>query len=126
MRLTLSFLLCLAAASVRPALGQQAPTSLQTPSGQYEYALLVATNGSDAILDYGQSREVEKDLEKRSPTTEQETEAVVVRKLDRAVLALNYLSSRGWECLGLSSRPQSSGNYRIFSATEYLLRRRRP
>ena len=85
------------------------------------------------MLDYGQSREVQKALEKHppSPATVQETEALTVRKLERAVLALNYLTGRGWEYLGLSSRQQSigstsAGSFSIYSATEYLLRRRRP
>ncbi|GEM_PF-1608650 len=132
MRLVRRVFICLAVASAFPALGQQG-TSIapQLGSGQYEYVLLVATKGSGAILDFGQSREAEKDLEKRAPTTEQEVDAQAVRKLDHAVLALNYLSSRGWECLGLSSRQQSSGStssgsFSIYSATEYLLRRRRP
>lgn len=131
MRFFSRFLFILVAAGASPALAQQAPGSPQLASGQYEYVLLIATKGSNAVLDFGQSRETEKELEKRAPTTEQETEAAAVRKLDRAVPALNYLSSRGWECLGLSSRQQSSGStsagtFSISSATEYLLRRRRP
>jgi hypothetical protein len=131
MRFVLKSLFTLAALSASPVLAQQAPSSPQPASGQYEYVLLVATKGGNAVLDFGQSREMEKELEKRAPVTEQEIEAFNVRKLERAVPALNYLSSRGWECLGLSGRQQSTGNtgsgsFSISSATEYLLRRRRP
>jgi len=95
--------------------------------------MLVGFDGGNAVLDYGQSRETQKTLEKRplATATEEEMEALTVRKLERVVPALNYLSSRGWECLGLSGRQQSSGStsagtFSIYSATEYLLRRRRP
>ncbi len=133
MRFASQLLLSLAMAAAAPALAQQVPGSPPPASGQYEYVLLVAFDGGNAVLDYGQSRETQKNLDKRPPAsaTEQETEALTVRKLERAVPALNYLSSRGWECLGLSGRQQSSGStsagtFSIYSATEYLLRRRRP
>ena len=135
MRFVFPLILCLASVSVSPAWSQQAPPAAPTPlaSGQYEYAMLLGSEGGNAVLDYGQSRETQKTLEKRPPAiaTEQEMEALTVRKLERVVPALNYLSSRGWECLGLSGRQQgsgstSAGSFSIYSATEYLLRRRRP
>ena len=118
--------LCWALALASPAFAQQTTTVAPALAGQYEYALLIAVNGNNAFLDYGQL----KDLGKQAPTTELEKDDAAVRALNRAVLALNYLSGRGWECLGLSSRQRSSGStssgsFAIYSATEYLLRRRR-
>jgi len=113
-----------------PARGQQAAPATAGPVVQYEYATLLAINGGAAVLDYGQSREDEKLQLKQQPVTEQQLYAAAVRKLEKAMLALNYLNSHGWEYIGMSSRQRStgsttSGSFDIYSVTEYLLRRRK-
>ena len=113
-----------------PALGQQAAPTASAPIIQHEYVTLIAVNGGNAILDYGQSRQEENLQLKQPPITELQVDAATVRKLGGAMPALNYLSSRGWEYVGMSSRQQStgsttSGSFSIYSPTEYLLRRRK-
>jgi len=122
--------LCWAIMLTLPVQGQQTTPATSLAIAQYEHITLVATNGGNAILDYGQGREEEKLQAKKEPVTERQIDAAAVRKLQSAMLALDYLSSRGWECLGISSRQKSSGSttsgsFDIYSSTEYLLRRRK-
>ena len=95
-------------------------------SVQYEYVTLLAVGGGNAFLDYGQAKE----LGKQAPVTELEKDFVAIQKLPRAMEALNYLSSRGWEYVGMGNRQRSSGStsagsFSISTSTEYLLRRRK-
>lgn len=114
--------LALAVFAGLPAFGQQSLPA----APPYEYLLLTAINGGSAALDYGQRKYTGDKL----ATTELEKDDQEVHKLFRAVLALNYLSSRGWEYAGVSQRQESSGStsagsFRSYSTTEYLLRRRK-
>ena len=118
---TLGFALALFAGL--PAFGQQ---PLAAPATPYEYLLLTASDGGNAALDYGQR----KYIGDKPATTELEKDDQEVHKLFRAVLALNYLSNRGWEYAGVSDRQESTGStsagsFRSYSITEYLLRRRK-
>ncbi|MVN78371.1 hypothetical protein GO988_18730 [Hymenobacter sp. HMF4947] len=121
------FLLSGLLALASPTFAQEVGAAALPSAGQYEYVTLVTVNGGSALLDYGQLKE----LGKQAPVTELEKEFVAVQNLRRAMLALNYLTGRGWEYVGMSSRQYSSGEtssgtFKIFSGTDYLLRRRKP
>ena len=108
-----------------PAFAQQAASAPATPVVEYEYVTLVSLRGGNAFLDYGQSKVL-----KQAPTTELEKDYVAVQKIARAMLALSYLNSRGWEYVSMGNRQESSGStsagsFSIYTGTEYLLRRRK-
>ena len=106
-----------------PALAQVAPVPLAAAPAAYRYCTLVSEGGfnysSRVLLEYGQNA---KDA---APDPELNRDDVAVRRLRSAMAALNYLSSRGWECIGVSTLPTkvnpSSGD--VDAATGYLLRR---
>jgi hypothetical protein len=105
---------------------QDSAPAATAPATSYEYVTLVTINGGDSFLDYGQLKE----LGKQAPVTELEKDYVAIQKIPRAMQALNYLSSRGWEFVSMGNRQQSKGNasessFRIYTGTEYLLRRRK-
>ena len=115
--------LLLAVASV-PASAQTIPTASPNAVTQSQYCILVNTgayySNSDVRLDYGQNI-------KNAVVDPQLVQAdAAVRKLGTVVAALNYMSSLGWECLGintLTSRVnQATGGY-ADAQTGYLLRR---
>ena len=108
------------------AFAQQATSTPASPVVEYEYATLISDKSGESSLDYGQLKE----LGKQAPTTEVEKEYVAVRKIVRPMLALSYLTSRGWEYVGMGNRQESSGStssgsFYIYTNTEYLLRRRK-
>ena len=108
------------------AFAQQTASAPATSVVEYEYVTLVSLRGGGAFLDYGQS----KVLGKQAPTTELEEDYVAVQKIARAMLALSYLNSRGWEYVSMGNRQESSGStsagsFSIYTGTEYLLRRRK-
>jgi len=108
------------------AFAQESIPVTSSSTTQYEYITLLSIGGGEAFLDYGQLKE----LGKQAPVTELEKDFVAIQKLPRAMQALNYLSSRGWEYVGMGNRQQSkgvtsSGSFSIYTGTEYLLRRRK-
>lgn len=117
--------LMLAMASV-DASAQTTSTVSPTTAAQSQYCILVNTgayySNADVRLDYGQNI-------KNAVVDPQLVEAdVAVRKLGTVVAALNYMSSMGWECIGLntltSRMNQATGGY-ADAQTGYLLRRAR-
>ena len=116
----LLFALLLAA---RPAFAQTAPAAQPAVAASYQYCTLVSAGGfsynTRVFLEYGQTG---KD---GAQDPELNRDDVVVRKLRSAMAALRYLSSHGWECIGVSTLPieinPSSGS--VDAETGYLLRR---
>ena len=106
-----------------PALAQTAPATRPASSVPYQHCTLVSEGdynlSSRVFLEYGQNARDAAQF----PDLAQDN--VAVRKLRSAMAALNYLSSRGWECVGVSTLSSkinpSSGN--VDAATGYLLRR---
>lgn len=100
-------------ATSRPARAQTAPATSSTP-GQYQYCNLVGyyTTGRDAHLEYGQHA--------KPAVTNPELEALdaEIKELDSATVALNYLTSRGWEFVNVTSLAPAS--------IIYILRKRTP
>jgi hypothetical protein len=101
-----------------PALAQTTPAPAPTAAatGQYQYCNLVSfgTQGRDTRLEYGQHP--------KPVVANPEMEALdeKVKELGSSVLALNYLTSHGWEYLNTASlSPPGNSGYII-----YLLRRR--
>lgn len=83
-----------------------------------EHCILVAT-GADygrVQLNYGRTM---KDDSKNEAMAETDR---MVRKLGTAVAALNYLSSQGWECIGVTTVATGT-NGSGGSQTDYLMRR---
>lgn len=89
---------------------------------QYRFCLLSVSNRTyEVFLDYGHygkpavnNSQLEKDAE-------------IVHKSQSIVIALNYMSSKGWECLNASTlpaRPNSQDANAATAYTSYLLRRR--
>ena len=117
----LLFALLLLAA--RPAFAQTAPAAQPAAAVPYQYCTLVSAGGfsynARVFLEYGQTG---KD---GTQDPELDRDDVAVRKLRSAMAALRYLSSRGWECIGVSTLPikiyPSSGS--VDAETGYLLRR---
>ena len=117
----LLFALLLLAA--RPAFAQTAPAAQPAAAVPYQYCTLVSAGGfsynARVFLEYGQTG---KD---GAQDPELNRDDVAVRKLRSAMAALRYLSSRGWECIGVSTLPikiyPSSGS--VDAETGYLLRR---
>lgn len=116
----LLFALLLAA---RPAFAQTAPAAQPAVAASYQYCTLVSAGGfsynTRVFLEYGQTG---KD---GAQDPELNRDDVAVRKLRSAMAALRYLSSHGWECIGVSTLPieinPSSGS--VDAETGYLLRR---
>ena len=116
----LLFALLLAA---RPAFAQTAPAAQPAAVASYQYCTLVSAGGfsynTRVFLEYGQTG---KD---GAQDPELNRDDVAVRKLRSAMAALRYLSSHGWECIGVSTLPieinPSSGS--VDAETGYLLRR---
>lgn len=106
-----------------PALAQTAPAPRPVAPVSHQHCTLVSEGtysySSRVSLEYGQGA---KDAV-QDPELSQDN--VAVRKLRSAMAALNYMSSRGWECMGVSTLPAkinpSSGN--VDAETGYLLRR---
>ena len=117
----LLFALLLLAA--RPAFAQTAPAAQPAAAVPYQYCTLVSAGGfsynARVFLEYGQTG---KD---GAQDPELNRDDVAVRKLRSAMAALRYLSSHGWECIGVSTLPieinPSSGS--VDAETGYLLRR---
>ncbi|MBF9142665.1 hypothetical protein [Hymenobacter properus] len=114
MRKILGFfaLLLLASSS---AFAQAPAASTRSAALQYEHCILVASSRDyDQVeLNYGQHGKGGSS-DAAMMRTDQE-----VRKLRSAVAALNYLSTLGWECIGVSTIPSNT----ITDQTGYLLRR---
>ena len=116
----LLFALLLAA---RPAFAQTVPAAQPAVAVPYQYCTLVSAGGfsytARVFLEYGQTG---KD---GAQDPELDLDNVAVRKLRSAMAALRHLSSRGWECIGVSTLPikiyPSSGS--VDAETGYLLRR---
>ena len=116
----LLFALLLAA---RPAFAQTAPATQLAAAASHQYCTLVSAGGfsynARVFLEYGQTG---KD---GAQDPELNRDDVAVRKLRSAMAALRYLSSHGWECIGVSTLPieinPSSGS--VDAETGYLLRR---
>ena len=116
----LLFALLLAA---RPAFAQTALAAQPAVAASYQYCTLVSAGGfsynARVFLEYGQTG---KD---GAQDPELNRDDVAVRKLRSAMAALRYLSSHGWECIGVSTLPieinPSSGS--VDAETGYLLRR---
>ncbi|WP_035560765.1 hypothetical protein [Hymenobacter sp. IS2118] len=111
---TLTFALLLASAA--PAFAQTAPVaSAVAKAPQYEHCIMVLMSayygGSNIILEFGQDA-------KGAPANPELIQAdVAIRKLRSVVLALNYMSSQGWECISVNTLAGDGGD------TGYLLRR---
>ncbi|MEL5994669.1 hypothetical protein [Hymenobacter segetis] len=106
------------------ASAQTTPTASPTTVAQSQYCILVSTGShysdTDVRLDYGQNV-------KNAVVDLQMVHAdAAISKLGNVVAALNYMSSLGWECIGLNTLPsrinQATGGY-VDSQTGYLLRR---
>ncbi|MDO7851186.1 hypothetical protein [Hymenobacter convexus] len=109
-------ILCLGAlltASI-PSFAQTARPAASAAAVQYEHCILVVTGREydHAELEYGQHFKDGSKDEAMAKTDQ------VVRKLRSAVAALNYLSSQGWECVGVSTASPNT-----FDQTGYLMRR---
>jgi hypothetical protein len=80
----------------------------------YEHCMLVVQGYEygDARLEYGQN------FEGGSKDQAMKRTDLTVRKLWSGVAALNYLSSQGWECVGVSTVSTSATD-----RTGYLMRR---
>ncbi|HEX8506207.1 MAG TPA: hypothetical protein VF630_12630 [Hymenobacter sp.] len=100
------------------ALAQTAPAAAPaTKAPQYQYCMLVLNSsyfdGRDVRLEFGQSV-------KNTPENPELVQAnAVVRKLASVVVALNYMSSQGWECINVSTLSSDTS----IPDTGYLLRR---
>lgn len=103
------------ARAAQPALAQITPAPTPAAAGPYQYCNLIGygTQGRDASLEYGQHP--------KPLTANPEMEALneKVKSLDSAVLALNYLTSHGWEYVAVTAFSPGTSAYSL-----YLLRRR--
>ncbi len=119
--LKLPILTVLLAVATLPAFAQNAAP---TPPVPYQHCLLVSSGdryeSSGVQLEYGQHAKAPV----RDAQLAQDDQAV--SKLGSAVAALNYMSARGWECIGVSALTTKSNAYAntTDSQTGYLLRRR--
>jgi hypothetical protein len=104
-----------------------APTLAQTSSGSslapvYRHCLIAGrdSNYAGVHLEYGQ------EAFPAVNDTQLAQDDAIVRKLGSMIAALNYMSRRGWECIGINTVPsdvsQSTGA--VYSTTSYLLRQR--
>lgn len=106
---TLALLLSVSAFST---LAQTSPSTSSSQVGQqYQYCNLVGlgTQSREARLEYGQHA--------KTPINNPELDALdqEVKKLDSEIAGLNYMTSRGWEYVGVAS---------LATHTIYVLRRR--
>jgi len=98
-----------------PALAQTTPAPAPATAGQYQYCNLISggNTGRYASLDYGQRPK------HTAPNPEMEALEAKVKDLDSVILALNYLTSHGWEYVDVTSLSPGNG-----ATIYYLLRRR--
>ena len=98
------------------ALAQSALGSGAAPVGAPTYCVIVGQR-----LEYGQ------DATPPVKDAQLAEDAAKVRSLNSPVAALNYMSSRGWECVIMTTVPvyfNSNAGNTISSEFRYLLRRR--
>ncbi|MFD2718952.1 hypothetical protein ACFST9_09515 [Hymenobacter monticola] len=107
--IVLSMLLLAASFS---SVAQTTPAPARAAAVQYEHCMLAVTG-----QDYDQARlEFGQHFKGGSTDVAMLQADQMVRKLRSAAAALNYLSSLGWECVGINSIPYNN-------QTGYLLRR---
>ena len=117
--------LCLAvlfAVVARPAAAQTAPAPASPP--HYQYCTVVnlgsTYSSTDVMLEYGQNGTGP------APDPQLVQAEPVIRKPRSSMAALNYMSSLGWECIGVDTKmlPVNKEVDRyIETHTGYLLRR---
>ncbi|MFC7670487.1 hypothetical protein ACFQT0_26460 [Hymenobacter humi] len=104
-----------------------APTLAQTTSvaplvSVYRHCLITGRDSDFAgvHLEYGQ--------EASPPVndTQLAQDDAIVRRMSSMMAALNYMSKRGWECIGVNTVPSdvSTTTGVVHSTTSYLLRQR--
>jgi hypothetical protein len=114
-------LAALLAGASRPAAAQTTPVVTPTPVPRYQFCELSYQGGGPAlVLRYG-ADDNHKQYQVNDASLQQQ--ASYIYKLTSPTVALNYLSSQGWELVGITAGPYSYTTTYITSERVYTFRR---